>query len=344
MTNFANHRLQLLRCTGRNKGHNEFIAMNQLNRNHLTPGFQRQLVLEFVKVKSVNAVKITVGEKSDERPPYISSHTRGNSSGSGTAFISSNMEQQRTCLDPNCSVIDTQPHHHQTSGTFRVLTTDGTVYDDFEAGKAEVEFFFEEDEDTIKAQGLNMVSVSHVEGVCVIECVTHDLDLYGRMRQCEQKKIEIMKMISKSNAYIIHSAPCNAAIVAANAARSIFELMVVVISHPHAEEKHVSIGQLKAVRRVHLVDDAADAAWADDDGPVICNFHYTAATCEGSGGGSVNFFDLAGRLVGFATHVGFAYIARREDDAGNPRDVRLKTAHGWITKPYAPPHLPKINL
>ena len=187
------------------------------------------------------------------------------------------MKNEMPCPMSDCQEVSGT---HSVSGIFKVMTAAHAVYNDEEARNTTIEFFFDSDEDmstVVRARGLRVSSFDCERNRSVLECFTHDLQLWKTLQHFRDKKIRIQRNLK----------------IASPRADS---EMVVLVSHPHGLSKRISIGGLVAIEKLDHTSQVGGASLAE------CLLTYTTATCPGAGGGAVTVYRPDGISLAFAPH------------------------------------------
>lgn len=233
--------------------------------------------MEFIKLKSKETVRIFVPWTSLDRPDDLGfAEYKGTDfprTGSGTAFLF-NMEKVEDC---SCHEV---PEPHKVSGTFKVMTAAHVVFDDKEAQKTEIEFFYDDENsvsEVVKATGVRVSYIDVKNNMSVVECRTHDLTLFQHLSDARRQREHLIQESLRS-------------LVS-------YEPMVVLISHPHGFSKRISVGKLIDIK------EEGDIKTSKDGVELIgCVLAYDTPTCPGTGGGSVNLIGKNEVCFAFAPH------------------------------------------
>ncbi|GFN86351.1 hypothetical protein PoB_001285700 [Plakobranchus ocellatus] len=183
---------------------------------------------------------------------------------------SANVEEGNVDLDP-------QPpdNTHFVSGYFRIHTAKHVVFDDAEACRTTVEFFYDDHRDVrnvIRARGLRVARSDIAGDYCVMDCVSHDPNL-GFILDRVRREWSQMWLQVKDKIYG-HD-------------------VSVVVSHPHGCSKQFSTGQ------------CLNRNWGETpEGQGWYRYSYDAPTCPGSSGAPVWVPGRDGLFSGYAPHSG----------------------------------------
>ena len=168
-----------------------------------------------------------------------------------------------------------QPTPHYVSGFFRIHTAKHVVFDDAEAQRTIIEFFYDDHRDTrhvVRARGYRVVRSDLDGDYCVMDCVTHDPNLGVALDAVRCQWMGLWGEV-KDRVY--------------------GEDFSLVISHPHGCSKQFSLG--KCLNR----------EWGQTcDGQGWYRYMYDAATCPGSSGAPVWIPGRDGLISGYAPHSG----------------------------------------
>lgn len=247
-------------CT-KNPGHSEFCAVGNFGLLNLPAACRDQRVVQYLRLYSRLAVKLTSTYTSGEREGVykLPVPSKGGCFGprrlaSGFAWLP-NETSEMPCPIPNCPHSD-QPH--TVYGYIRVLTNKHVVYNEEESLATQGDFWDEE------VRGISYSAPSRCVTVqCVgldfsqedndsahLKCVTHDQWL------CEDLKREISELRELYN-----KIPMDLWMRAEN--------LCVTISHPHGMMKMITIGKHVSVEETISRSHA---------------HYHTCATCPGSSG------------------------------------------------------------
>lgn len=271
-----------IHCT-HNPGHREFIPFKELGENNLPLPYNTSDWVECIKLLGHDTVRLSVCSTSTSRPPQDASlqQVAGTATvryGSGTAFL---MSMAQWSSNPS-------------TWACKIITAAHVVFDDSEAKNTVVEFFYDDEEDSrlhvIRARGTRVLRVDVAGNRCAFECITHAAGLLPKLVACKNARNAVVTKLARIHSTLGHltNRPD----------------LVVVISHPHGKAKHVSVG--------HLVNMPTDgtirfvlggSGVARQQRVMACLVEYTAATCPGSGGGSVSVLGRDHHVtVAFAPH------------------------------------------
>ncbi|XP_059149775.1 uncharacterized protein LOC131936723 isoform X2 [Physella acuta] len=250
----------------KNPGHKNFVPVNQLSLEHFL-GYRDNDVYDLTKVLADQTVRIAVKLTSPDRPefvpgtkePYPCYNTRGqNSLRTGTGKVervtkyTEGMDGYRTCPCPECDHSDTPSN---VWWEVSVWTSTHVVFDDSEARQSSCRLWFDDDKSpVVKIYGWEVGESDTEEDVCSLYCVTHDVDVGGKLEEMEWRFYGLCKKVEDKY----------------KSRRDVVKLTIIV-SHPHGCSKQVSVG--------HWVDRQA--------GRDMTRYTYTTATCPGSSGAMV---------------------------------------------------------
>ncbi|CAG5131644.1 unnamed protein product [Candidula unifasciata] len=267
----------LIMCD-KNPGHHNYTPVREISLDKFPECVQDIEVLEFIKIKAQETVRLTCNVTSLARPEGYTFHNyRGSSMmrcGSGRVW---GVFKDRIRTDIPCPFGDCQETKgpHTVSGYIKVHTAMHVIFDDAEAQSTLVDFFYDIPNDrssVVTARGVQVVK-SDVQGdYCIIDCVTHDPDLCTTMdfirQQWTSRWPQVEKVLYGNN-------------------------VSVAISHPHGCSKQFSIGTLiqREFKKV-----GSDQCWY--------KYTYKAATCPGCSGAPVWVSGGDGLPSSYAPHSG----------------------------------------
>ncbi|XP_005110054.1 uncharacterized protein LOC101863302 isoform X2 [Aplysia californica] len=307
----------------KNPGHPRFLPVRRLTADSLPRDFRSPHLADIIRLKGEETVRLTVTWTSPDRPQGFGyEELKGTTTirrGSGTAFVM-NMGKTQRCPSTTCS-RNLRPH--QVSGVFKVVTAAHVVFDDTEAGNTTVDFFLDDERETgnvVIAQGVKITSVDVENNRSVMECITHDLQLYDKLQHFRERKDRLLSEIPTKQS-LPSTANAGADAVSTGLAVSTDNYLTILISHPHGGTKHISFGELQKVTR------SGSSVNVKDMPPLVrCTMNYSTPTCPGSGGGTVNVFNKLGQCVAFAPHFGVSESGTNKSGAGWIRESELTSA------------------
>lgn len=252
----------LIMCE-KNPGHKDYTPVNEISLDKFPESVQNEAVLEFIKVKAKETVRLTCDVTSQARPEGYPLHKyRGSSmvrcgSGRVWAVFKEHIRADIPCPFPDCQE---KQGPHTVNGYLRVHTAMHVVFDDAEAKRTFVDFFYDIPNDrstVVTARGVRVFKSDKLDDYCVIDCVTHDPDLCTTMADIRQRWASEWVNVERH----LYGKNCS-----------------VAISHPHGCSKQFSIGSF--VRR-EFKKVGEDQYWY--------RYAYKAATCPGCSGAPVWF-------------------------------------------------------
>uniref|UniRef100_A0A0B6ZKZ4 Uncharacterized protein n=1 Tax=Arion vulgaris TaxID=1028688 RepID=A0A0B6ZKZ4_9EUPU len=267
----------LIMCD-KNPGHVHFVPINDMTLGIFPESVQVPFVLEFMKVKAKETVRLSCSYTSHARPEgYIFHNYRGSTLtryGSGRVWgvFMDKIQTDIPCPFPDCQEIEGP---HMVSGYLRIHTAMHVVFDDAEAQRTTVDFFYDTPGDLstiVTARGFKVVQSDEIGDYCVMDCVTHNPELCPTLDTIRQQWSSSWPMVDK--------------IVYGNN-------FSVVVSHPHGCSKYISVGSCLK-RESGKVSD--DQGWY--------RYTYGAATCPGCSGAPVWVPGCDGLVAGYAPHCG----------------------------------------
>ena len=260
----------------KNPGHQGFHYIKDLSVDDLPIEWRSQGNFDFVKEIAKRTVRLHAWYTSTERAakdPFAK--LRGTKTGRvGTGHAYENQVDRVKCMFKNCSV-DPNPHDVLT---FNISTAKHVIYNDEEALKTTVDFFYDcQDCDNheeckkrvVKARGLEVVWTDSVKDGTLMKCATHDLSL--------PEKIQ-------SNNLMIHNLDRNHEIS-------------FIVSHAHGCQKQVTFGKVHKLLGMNSGESVVES-----DGNLWFRRSFTKAlyntpTCPGTSGAAVYSFRNDGNEV-----------------------------------------------
>ncbi|RUS73608.1 hypothetical protein EGW08_018631 [Elysia chlorotica] len=251
------------RCK-KNPRHEEFISAQEFKDNYL-PRVNTVKNRDRLRALIDLTVRLRVNWTSRGRPDgHTFSHVRGSDKlrvGTGFIYHVKGPVFNKSCFCDGCrGKIATK------SWRFRVRTAHHVVYDTQEAKKTKVDLFYDDDNcepggkmETVS--GLEVVRSRPDKDICDMLCVTHDETLAERIESTYQCWLD--RPSEHLDADFLPSWGRNAD-------------PALVVSHPHAQPKKITLGELR-----------------DGGYPYV---EYNAATCPGSSGAPVFVSDTEGRF------------------------------------------------
>ncbi|CAG5128989.1 unnamed protein product [Candidula unifasciata] len=260
------------RCK-KNPGHLQFIPAKQFSFEHLPEAFRDEEV----------TAKLVVKYTSLDRPPGYPFHNYGGTdiphTGSGFLYCYEYDEiyeyfdlNYMFCPCPECKETDAP---RRQWGYVSVYTAKHVVYDTSEAEKTIVEVNFNDDNQDSGVRilyGINAISVSNQEEWTIMECVTHDRDLWVKLYKTYSYLLDLKDRVHEK----YWESPSR---------------LCLIVSHPHGWIKQVTFGKW-IKRRVLQVDGNGDELSA---------YAYDTATCKGSSGAPVLILGMRGAQNGHRT-------------------------------------------
>ncbi|XP_055862639.1 uncharacterized protein LOC106050471 [Biomphalaria glabrata] len=281
-----------IKCS-KNPGHTDFIPIKEFSVTHLFGPFQDDQMVEMVR--SIADVTVLLENKftSTERPEMTSDGEeypfkalRGTElARSSTGWIARarrKFESGKECPCPECFQL---PSHHRVRpfGKVIVWTATHSIYDLSEALKTKVGVFYHEEDssegdlniDYLQPYGI--FAKDDIGDWCGIKCVTHDINLWDKIRE---KFLTFNKKMKEVDAKF----------------RAVEDNLAIIVSHPHGQGARVSVG------RWNYRDDMNH-----NDDFIQCRYGYDTPTCPGSSGAPVFILGRMSRGMYLAhphSHVG----------------------------------------
>lgn len=262
----------------KNPGHKNFFPINDIALDKFSEYFHNQFVLDFIILKAKETVRIVCDFTSQDRPEGYTFHKHRGSNmirtGSGRIWgvYKDRIKTDIPCPFPDCKEIEGP---HTVSGYLRVHTAMHVVFDDSEAQRTTVEFFYDRPGDrstVVTARGVTVVRADINGDYCVMDCVTHDPDLCSTLDTIRQQWSSAWPEVDK----ILYG-----------------KNFSIVVSHPHGCSKQMSIG--------HCIE----REWGkENEDEFWYKYAFTAATCPGCSGAPVWVPGSDGLYSGYAPHSG----------------------------------------
>ncbi|XP_059142165.1 uncharacterized protein LOC131929795 isoform X2 [Physella acuta] len=263
----------------KNPSHTNYMPVFDMTLETLPDVVKKQSVVDFLISKSMETVRIVCNRTSEARPAgYTFYNYRGKrmfryGSGRIWSVYVDKIKTDIPCPFEDCTVID-GPHF--VHGYLRVHTAMHVVFDDIEAQATTIDFFYDKPDDrstVITARGVKVVK-SDVDGdYCVMDCVTHDVQLCQKLDSIRKTWAHLWPEVKD----FLYGKDIS-----------------FVVSHPHGREKQMSIG--KCCER-NWGKGSGDQGWY--------KYAFTAATCPGSSGAPVWVPGRDGLFSGYAPHSGY---------------------------------------
>ena len=261
-------------CT-KNPGHCNFIPVSKFCIDNLHDKSLSRLQSHFdtIKALSESTVRLKVGYTSLARPNgYTFSGDRGlfkNHYGSG--WVRSVFCRNGPC--PSCACSNTSSPCQEWY-EIHVQPACHVVFDEEEVRHTTVDFFFDDKESMTDGRvktlsGLKVKGKHDTDDFSVFMCVTHDKDLSDRMAGA-------LAIRDIAYPYFIFDGYHD-------------PFLVVIVSHPHGQPKHITIGEWDFIDK-HV------------EQPSSRSLSYTADTCPGSSGGPVRPWGRATVIPNLASH------------------------------------------
>lgn len=235
--------------------HKEFIPLGTFSLEHLPEEYRNNLLYNFIKsvAKLVVCLKVSCISSARFQDDNIEKNKHpGFGSGwvtrTGDRFL---QQSKKTCPCKTCS-------NSQTPATewaeVMVYTVKHVVFNTEEALATRCDLFYDPGNSSVKKIHGSRVRISDSrKDTAEITCVTHDIELWEELKLLVQDRDKLYEDVKEMYFHGDHK-------------------LVVIVSHPHAQEKHVSLG-----------------SWVQNksfpDGDV--QFLYTTPTCTGSSGAPV---------------------------------------------------------
>ena len=249
--------MQFQRCK-KNEGHDTFIPALQLSLENLPEHVRSKSVLDFIKVYVARTVQLKICYTSTGRPhDYIFYKFRGKHFPihHGTGLLYNVEKRVGWCPCERCLKKSDVAAPGVIWWAVDLVTACHVLYDSEEAKATEVNFFFDElnsfEQGKVKTiQGAQVLNRSPESDWCKFRCAIHDRDLAVQLKGLLQPSHELWLVKPSS---------------------SVQDKLCVIISHPHAMHKMVTLGKIKKMN-----------LYGKDH-----RFSYSTDTCSGSSGGPV---------------------------------------------------------
>ncbi|XP_055860206.1 uncharacterized protein LOC106066234 [Biomphalaria glabrata] len=285
-------------CT-KNPEHIGFIPVHQFEACHLPLLYRDLNFVSYVRAMAGFAVRVLVRCISTKRPkeypgtdnPYPFYHYKGAHflrvgsgwvDGAGMTFLP---ENNRRCPCRKCAASE-KPSY--TWCQFWVHTALHVVYNREEAQHTQCELFYDSETSRDLVSVLDGVDTvgSCLEDTCSILCVTHDIQVVGKLNLMWAELHQLQESMSKS---LTRSDEMGR--------------LSIIVSHPHGSSKRISVGEW--THRQSHGDD-----WTQ--------YYYTTNTCSGSSGAPVY---LLGKERGLQLVTNHPHSARCEDISLNTSGI-----------------------
>ncbi|XP_035826206.1 uncharacterized protein LOC101848158 isoform X2 [Aplysia californica] len=201
------------RCPKKSE-HNQFVPILELRLEHLPISVRCPTVLKLIKDVAVITVRLIISYTSNDRPKRFRC---GGGFRVGSGYV-----------DRKGSVNQWRGSHVGT--TFIIQTAAHVVFNNREAEKTTVEFFYEDDYDrssVVRAKGVSVLLVNEKKDYCQLICQVENLHMGAK----------VMQRLSKDEDYSSDNSPMPSRID-----------LAFCISHPHGTAKKVSLGTTKLVK------------------------------------------------------------------------------------------------
>ena len=292
------------RNCSKNPGHANFIPAPALNLKHLPPAYRTQENLIFIKAFVDVTVRLRVTYTSEKRP---TGYPFSGLSGSrlphyGSGWVRGVYRHHGPCP---CKVCADSSSPCQDWYEVRVVTACHVVYNTDEAQSTAVEFFYDDEESLHGGRaktlmGLKVSRKCEEDDFCQLDCATHDKNLFGWHEKVAERISSLLY-----GAVTRPTTPKHA---------SCDEFVAVIISHPHGQPKHITVGSMAQLssRQWNKV-----LRYNFQSGYGLHRCEYNIDTCPGTSGAPVFMLgpDTARSLLvphsGFDKQLNINYSATR---------------------------------
>uniref|UniRef100_A0A0B7ADA1 Uncharacterized protein n=1 Tax=Arion vulgaris TaxID=1028688 RepID=A0A0B7ADA1_9EUPU len=250
----------------KNPDHREFIYVDDLSLHHLPEKYQKDNILEMIKLYSALTVCLFVECTSNSRPltfpdskksyPFFSLRgTTATRTGTGSIELIHEYNQDTTNKRCYCEECKVSGDPKTEWGKIIIQTGKHVVFNEEEGEKTVIEIFYDsEKRDKVhKLQG-HVKDTDIKTDWCLIYCPTHNMELVTMLQLKQHAFAELRKELYQQ--YRLEKPN-----------------LVVIASHPHGCCKHISIGRLTDRE---IIGDSK-----------YTRYSYTTATCPGCSGARV---------------------------------------------------------
>lgn len=250
-----------------NLNEKSWIKLDEFTADHFPKPYRDSHLLDFIHAQAAVTVRLSVSQVSKDRPP---GNMRPDSSteliaGSGSVIevITYTEEDNLKC---ECRECINSPSPKNVWGRFVVQTTPDVVYNQEEANHCTCTFPHNILTTNPGLSGMKLYTVfpdleTHRRTLFYI---THDMELLEKTEDLVRRKIKLYRLIR--NKFRCGQSSQNLAII---------------VSHPHGQGKHVTVGYLKKRTVVGRRKDGIEAT----------EYTYTTPTCPGTSGAPLFTFE-----------------------------------------------------
>ncbi|CAL1538130.1 unnamed protein product [Lymnaea stagnalis] len=255
----------------KNPGHVCYFEASKFAKDNIPKPYNTNDIFACISELIFLTVKLIIKGTSGARPDnYDFANSRLTRCGSGSIYIP---DPEKRTRDDNCPCKKCKNYQNRTTdfGYIWVTTAKHVIYNDEEAQRTKVWLNYDDvaKENVSKLHGHRLVVDNEEADRCILECVTHDLSLCGKINQARDRVKDFERQFSKE--FGDSEAPP----------------LATLISHPHGMPKRIGFG--KDVKREFVKAENEDVEWT--------TYTYDAPTCTGSSGALV--WLLGHERVGF---------------------------------------------
>ncbi|KAK0069076.1 hypothetical protein Bpfe_001258 [Biomphalaria pfeifferi] len=252
----------------KNVGHKTFYSVGTFTKDKLPIDLQDPEIFKCIQCLAPLTVKLEI--QLDE---FDDQNNKKFRTGSGSLYIAES-QYESTCPCDECKQSITGP-----KAEFRYIrvTTAKHVIGNDEAKKTRVWIGFEDDRDRSKIKyllGHSLVRSDENADRCILECITHDLDLYNWVLKTRSDIRDLERRLKSR-----YGKKC--------------PNLAVIISHPHGVEKKISFGKITN-RYIRTQEDCGPDRQRT-------SFDHNVPTCKGSSGAVLWILGL--ERVGYMDHM-----------------------------------------
>ncbi|GFO20795.1 hypothetical protein PoB_004730000 [Plakobranchus ocellatus] len=247
------------RCD-KNSGHIDFIPVPNFCLDHLPEWCRSSSVLDYVIAICALTVRLRVSYTSKGRPEgYTFSKDRGSDIlHTGTGWVHNVVPGEGFCQCPKCCQSSSPC---QTWFLVFIKTACHVVFNTEEAQSTKIDFFYDDKTSKIETYwGQGVSDKNEQSDNCTIFFATHNVALAEQLQQCIRRTETQVFRPDHSRFFSRWHCSC------------------IIVSHPHGQPKHVTLGKIKL--------------WPSATLEFRKNFVYTTDTCPGSSGAPVVVFEF----------------------------------------------------
>lgn len=243
-------------CEKSKNDHANFIPILNFSEQNLPTQHQGDgVLLQYILAIATLTVRIRVNHVSVNRPDgyTFSSFRNQGFRRSGTGWVYKISSGDGPCPCTRCKGMV------KSNGPWwkvEIFTACHVVYDQVEAKRTEADFFYDSKDSVVTTlYGHDVEDNSVQDDVCIVHCISHDLDLVRRLKDAMERYERLKWDVRESS----------------------MSTLCFVISHPHGESKKVTVGEI------------VGNAKYDPEESMLTEFMYTytADTCNGSSGAPI---------------------------------------------------------